>query len=61
MKKRDIIPVHEKAIEIIDKAEEANNGDLQLKNEREMRRTRRATKHSPEKIMVDQPESLNKW
>ena len=35
MKKRDIIPVHEKAIEIIDKAEEANNGDLQLKNERE--------------------------
>lgn len=35
VKKRDIIPVHEKAIEIIDKAEEANNGDLQLKNERE--------------------------
>lgn len=26
-----MIPVHEKAIEIIDKAEEANNGDLQLK------------------------------
>ena len=28
---------------------------------REMRSTSRCTKHSPEKITVDQPESLNKW
>ena len=28
---------------------------------REMRSTSRGTKHSPEKIVVHQPESLNKW
>lgn len=35
MQERDTILFHEKAIEIIDMAEEANNGNLQLKNKRE--------------------------
>lgn len=35
MQKRDIILFHEKAEEALDIAEEANNGNLQLKNKEE--------------------------